>query len=513
MGPGHAAPTVAPSGRITRLSHPQWERTVQDLFYLDEPTGLSDGLRPDARSGGDYRFDHHAESLTMDEGLWNAYLRAAADLADRVTARAEVLDRIGARADRATFLSRFAARAYRRPPSEEEMRELEAAYDRGPALHPELDGTAASVRHLLEAVLVSPLFLYRVERTVEADGGVVALDGWEIASRLSYALWNTMPDDELFAAAEDGSLSAEAGVAAQARRMLRDPRAAEVVERFHAQLLQWSELAGHIADFEGERAPVGAAAAARAEAGWFVREVVLARGGGLADLLTSPVARVDAWLADVYGVAPPADENETRELDPASRPGLLTRALFLVGFERGGQPDIIHRGLFVATRLLCQTVPPPPPDATAGLPPPEGDTNRERITNLTSAELCRGCHATVINPFGFVFEHYGADGRYRDEDDGFPIDASAVVQIDRQLTEVSGVGQLVDALIESREAHACYVRQWQEYLHGRELSEAEMPLVERFGEASRDEALSVEELLIALVTDRSFTARSDEELP
>jgi hypothetical protein len=139
-----------------------------------------------------------------------------------------------------------------------------------------------------------------------------------------------------------------------------------------------------------------------------------------------------------------------------------------------------------------------------------GQTNRERTTSLTSARECAACHGVLINPFGYPFERYGADGRYRELDNGVAVRADAELSIDGELVPVSSVEDLLQAVAESHGGHACYVSQWHQYVHARGLAEQDGPLIARLARHSRTGQISVKDLLVDLVTAPSFTARAKE---
>src|SRR5690606_22060782 len=212
-----------------------------------EPTGLSSELRADPFVGG-FIFDNNAAALEVDGALWSGYQRAAVEVAERVANDPAIIASIAPEgADEATriheFVTTFGMRAFRRPLSDEEIADFEALFARGPELYEDTAGFEAGVRLVLEGILQSPHFLYRIERSDEIVGDVIPLSSWEVASRLSYFLWNSMPDDALLAAAAADELRDPETVRAEALRLLESPRAEAVVERFHHQLLQVDRFA------------------------------------------------------------------------------------------------------------------------------------------------------------------------------------------------------------------------------------------------------------------------------
>jgi hypothetical protein len=245
--PPESEDTIPVTTRFHRLTHGQWEATTRDLLRLPEGSGLSSMFTPDAPSG---TFDNNGSELRIGQQLWSDQQAAAEALARRVArdpARLAAIVPADApmepQARAQATIARFGLRAFRRPLTEDEVNaHLTALYDRGASL---LGGEAfaAGIELVLRAMLQSPHFLYRVEVSALTRDGRVPLDDWELASRLSYALWGTMPDDALFEAAGRGELTDREGLRAQARRMLASPRAHAAVRAFHGQLYEWERFA------------------------------------------------------------------------------------------------------------------------------------------------------------------------------------------------------------------------------------------------------------------------------
>lgn len=506
--------------RLFRLTHAQWENSVRDLFGEAEPLGLSAEFRVDAKAGP-YEFDNSATGLEVDGPLWAQYQRAAVEVAAFVAADPARLERIlpadtGDEAARAReFVRTFGRRAFRRPLSEAEIDRHVALFDEGQDLYDDATGFEAGVRAVIEVMLQSPWFLYRVETSQEADGDVIPLAGFEVASRMSYFLWDSMPDDELLDAAEADELADSDQLETQARRMLEDPRAVAVVQRFHEvvfDLDRYERIDPNPSAYP--QAPADLAALAREEFHRFVGHVALGEaGGGLAQLLTSNETFANDELAAIYGLDVEGADFQLVELDSATRRGLLTQVGFLASHATPVDPDPIHRGVFITKRLACQTL--TPPDNIPSVPSPaEGETNRDVVEALTEApgSACAGCHASIINPFGYPFEHYDSVGAYRELDRGFEIDASSEVQLDGAAIPVNGALELAEALAGSAGVHGCYARYWVSYAAGRWATEEEQPLVARLGASSLDDELSIVELVVQVVKSRPFRTRSTQEL-
>lgn len=497
--------------RFPRLTHAQWEETVKDLFRLPVETGLSAMFTPDPQLG---RFDNNIARLQVSSGLWRGYQQAAELLATRAVAEPEIYavivpDAVAGNARQ--FIESFGLRAFRRPLKPDEVERYLVMFESAPEVFPQDEPFKAGVRMIVQTMLQSPFFLYRTELSTAKDVLGIPLTGYEVASRLSYLLWNTMPDDELFAAAAAGELATAEGVRAQALRLLESDRARAQFRRFHFQafsISEYGDLDKNTTMFPNWRPEIGAMM--QEEAVRFL-DAVFANDGGITDLLTSTKAYVNADLAKIYGLEGSfGEEFQEVELDPTVRAGLLTRAGFLARNATLTEPDPIHRGVFINIGILCRQITAPPniPDDLM----PQGNTNRERINSITGEGTCgEGCHHQVINPLGFAFENYDAIGAYRTTDNGFPVDAadSYTFANGREIKFQNAV-DLSKQLAEAPEVHACYSQQLLEFVLGRDLQQADRVVVREMATQSLRERLSIKELVLSLVTSNTFRMRSIE---
>lgn len=515
--PGAAAEQVAERSLFPRLSHTQWENTVRDLLRLDAPPGLSASFTTDPLGGV---FDNNEFVLQVTPGLWGDYQRAAEELAGRVVSDAGLLSRVVPAdlpaepdAKARAFIASFGLRAYRRPLADGEIDALATLFARGRDLYDAADPFGSGVRTVIEAVLQSPQFVYRVELGGEPrKDGLIPLSGYEIATKLSYLLWNTMPSDDLLEAARAGELSSRDAVRAYAERMLQDPRAHDVVGSFHRQLYDYKKY--HDLNKDNDLYPEFVPEMGddmQREAERFVEHIVFDKEGGLTDLLTARTAFVNDHLAVVYGLQGQFSGELTQvELDPAQRSGMLTRLGFLAANGTARQPDSIHRGVFINLRILCAALPPPPDNATA-LPPGDQQTNRERVSAHTGKGTCgASCHGTMINPAGFAFERYDAIGKYRTEDNGFPINSADAYVLGGETRTYEDAVQFSQVLAESAEAHACYAKHWIEFAYGRDVKKQDTAMIRRLGEASRGGA-STQELILDVLASDAFLTRAPLE--
>ncbi|HEY3496518.1 MAG TPA: DUF1592 domain-containing protein [Polyangiaceae bacterium] len=477
-GGGKVVGGVAPTTRVARLTHEQYKNTVGELLGVtDDPAAA---FAPDALNGFD--FDTSVD-FRVDTRLGPQYRSVAEELAAESVSDPAIFAKIVACDASAPscadeFVASFGARAFRRPLTTEESARYRGLFEQGAALVASGDAFKDGVRVVVEAALQSPKFLYRAELGARAGSdGLVALDSWELASRLSYALWNSMPDSALFESARAGELGTPEAVRAAADRLLADPRATAKAVSFHAQAWEFSRYAKIAPDLdEYPEAPADLAARARAASERFVREVVES-GGGIGEMLTAPYVFADSELAPLYGATTPGPLARL-DFSGGERKGLLMQVGHLASNAYSKKTDPIHRGLFVLRRLLCRTVPDPPAGASM-TPLPDVDppprTTREEITLLTSTPNCVGCHSDINAP-GFSFESFDAVGQERETENGVAVDTTGSFELDGAVVSFADAGELVEALAQSAEAKSCYAERLLEFTLGHALAAEEAPL-------------------------------------
>ncbi len=496
--------------RLARLTHAQYLSTVQDLFGIRDSLDLT--FAPDALNG--FAFNS-SNDFRVDARLGPQYRAIAESVAERAVTEPAVFGRLVpcevTVADCAEqFLGTFGERAFRRPLSPEELTSFRELFTLGASLVQSGDDFRDGVRLTVESMLQSPQFLYRTDQSLEQNAeGRIALSDWEVASRLSYFLFDSMPDPELFELARAGQLRTPEQVAAAARRMLNEPRVLDKLVSFHEQAWQFGRFSRISPDpTVFPNLPSEFVARVRQAAASFVEDVV-ASGGGLKELLTAPYAFADGGLAPLYGMTPPlgaAPGFSRIEFPGGERKGLLMQLGFLAANAYSVRTDPIHRGLFVIRDLLCREIPDPPPGAsTTPLPPTDEpiETTREEITLLTGQSFCPTCH-TQINPPGFAFEGFDAVGQARSTEGDVPVDTAAEMVLDDRWARFSGAGELVELLARSEEAHRCYASRWIEFTFGRPLSLEDVPT----WDAMASESLPVADIVEALVTSPQFLSLS-----
>lgn len=506
--PSGCVPGVPGTSQLPRLSHVQYDNTIRDLLGLQtQPSSL---LAPDTVG-------------SVDQRAWDGYKLAAETLSAAVlsdaTARARAIPCTPTGDGAACahqLVTELGARAFRRPLSPEEVARFEGLFTDRAALT--AHGTFEEAAQLIiEALLKSPSFLMRSETTEVPEGPYFALSGYEIASRLSYLLWSSMPDDALFAAARDGQLSTAEAILAQAQRMLADPKARSMVGAFHAEYAHMgpgTRWQGYSRDpalypsFSDALIPLLSQETER-----FFDYLVFERGGTFQDLLTSPIAFVNASTAPLYGLsaAPYGATLTLAELDPAQRPGIFTRAGFLAANSLFNRSSAILRGAFIQKQVLCREIGAPPPGAESTPQPTEGLlTNRARTDAQTSGAACVACHHTLINPTGFALETFDAVGTYQsaERDTGATIDSSATVAIGDTNVNVSGPVQLMQAIAQSPEARRCYAQKWVQYAYQRQPNPADACTVENMTTKLTQGGYTIANLILDLTQSQSFRLRA-----
>jgi hypothetical protein len=323
------------------------------------------------------------------------------------------------------ILRALAHRAYRRPVTDADLADLQPFYEQGRA-----EGSfETGIQFALERLLVSPQFLYRVERE-PAGPEAAPVDDLELASRLSFFLWSSMPDDELLAAAEARTLREPAVLRAQVQRMLADARSESMVTNFAAQWLFLRDVATKDPDiFLFPDHDPGLRVAMMRETELFV-DSVLRGGGSVLDLLTAKHTFVNERLAKHYGI-PNVQGSYFRRVelgDDSPRNGLLGQGSVLTVTSYAARTSPVLRGKYVLDNLLASPPPPPPPDVPSlATEDAEGGaplTMREAMERHRADPVCAGCHAKM-DPIGFALEHFDAVGRWRDEDAAGPIESKS----------------------------------------------------------------------------------------
>ncbi|WP_438018509.1 DUF1592 domain-containing protein [Sorangium sp. So ce315] len=506
-------PGESPLRRMTRV---EYDNTIFDL--LGDDSRPARGFVPEEESLG---FNNQAAALVVSPLLAEQYMTAAEAIAGRATGKLlgeapacrEAAAGAACRGEIAALVASLGKRAFRRPLAEDEVASFVELFQRGIALGDAPDDASTGLALVVQAMLQSPHFLYRVELGMPdpVEGDVVPLSSYETASRLSYLLWGTMPDDALFAAADRGELGTAAEIEAQARRMLESPRAREAVKNFHRQWLGLADIDEIAAggkdpelypEYRDELLPLF-----QAETEAFLDHAIFEEDASVSVLFTAPYSMMNRELAEFYGVEGPRGEAFERvALDPSQRAGFVTHAGLLALYAKPDRSSPVHRGRFVRQSLLCQ-IPPPPPDVVPE--PPMVDptkTTREQFSQHVSDSGCRSCHA-LLDPIGFGFEHYDALGRWRDTENGIPVDASGELTQTDIDGPFDGAVELAHRLAESEQVRACVVKQWFRFGYGRAEQSEDACSLSQATQAFEASGHNIKALLVALTQTDAFRYR------
>ncbi|HEX3133890.1 MAG TPA: DUF1592 domain-containing protein [Planctomycetota bacterium] len=498
---------------IRRLSKREYGNTLHDLFGVD--AHLADEL-PDEVFGAGY-------TNSLSPLLMEQYLQVANDVINRVVAPAgspptavqrQVFgdtpkDEQGKQAAAHKIAQTIARRAYRRPASEAELDVLMRVF----ALATEKGKTySEALRLMVKAVLVSPQFLFITPNgAAESGKDIVPLDDHQLASRLSYLLWATMPDAELSSLADAGTLHDPAVLAKQTRRLLADPRSRALFDGFGAQWLGLDKLSGK--SFDAGKFPqmTPAMRSAMYDEARLLFDSIVRENRSLMTFIECDYTFLNGTLATVYGLEKTVSGSEMRKvsLSNANRGGILALPGILAMSSFPNRTSPVNRGVWVLEQVLGEHVPPPPPNV-----PALEKQDQHKVANLTLRQrtelhrtdpVCASCHK-VLDPIGFGLENFDAIGRWRTQDDsGGAIDASGELpgghhfSAPKELKKILAgrANDLCRSLTEKLLAYALC----------RQLEGYDEIVVDQLVDAIAKNGYRMQSLVIAVVTSYPFTNR------
>ena len=486
---------------IRRLSGAEYDNTVRDLIGTSE--SFSSTFPPE--DGAD-KGTNVAAQLTVSPALHAAYEAAAEQLARAALDNPKIITcdavRIGRRACATQILSRFATRAWRRPVTSSELHALVG-------LVPDAETTAASftegLKAALKATLLSVSFLFHVESDPDPSSTAAhPLDEYELASRLSYFLWTTMPDDALFAYADAGKLSEAATFDREVSRMLADPRATSLADELASQwLLRTLPSAKPDATlFPTFDDALRASMTAETRA---VLASFLFEDRSFLDIVDAPFTFVDGRLADHYGI--PGITGTRLFKVPVwpgtHRGGLLTQASVLTMTAKPTRSSPDRRGEWLLAELLCAPNPSQPETDPVLAAVASVSTTRQTLRAAAKNPTCATCHAT-IDPIGLTLEHYDAIGRWRGDDQGAPIDATGELPGGARIDGAAGLASAVKADVRFP---ACTTRKLYTYAFGRVPRTEDEPTLATLSAAFVQSGHRMRDLIILLVHSGTFRTR------
>jgi Protein of unknown function (DUF1592)/Protein of unknown function (DUF1588)/Protein of unknown function (DUF1587)/Protein of unknown function (DUF1585)/Protein of unknown function (DUF1595) len=504
---------------IRRLTHSQYNNTLRDL--LGDQTRPADGFPKEDFVHG---FKNAAEAQGIPPLLAEAYSDAAERAARGAFRGGDHQGLVSCKPASATdaacaetFVREFGAKAFRRPLNEQEAGVYTGLLRQEGARTNDFLGGAQIV---VEAMLQSPNFLFRTEHGPDSEFGQ-----YETASRLSYFLWDTMPSDELRAAAEAGKLGTVAAVEATAREMLKDPRAKTSMDEFLAQWLRFDRALTAtrerrlFRDFSPELA-----AAMTEETRQFFNYLVW-QGQDFREFFSADYTFPSSALAELYGMPQPPEEYAKVPYPADSgRAGVLGQGTILTLTSSPSDTSPTGRGLFIREHFLCHQVPPPPAGVNTTLPMVSESkplTNRQRLAIHLNSAPCKSCHS-LIDTIGVGFEQYDAIGRHRDQltltfrKEGEEEDEKTkptIVKVDLDTTahvqgiensDFSSPKELGQILANDPTCQRCIVKQLFRYAMGREEQAADQPAIDEMLADFRSTGFQFRELMIALVKSEPF---------
>lgn len=504
--PRVCVPGIPATSQVPRLLNREYDAVIRDMLDI---TSIG-GQPPSALLNPDF-------DGAMNAYAWNAYLDAADKIAAEVMAgpsRSRFIDCDPAQAGcLEETIRKFGRKAFRRPVTDTEVASFMRLNNLEPAGTP--DEVAEAI---LYAFLASPSFLMRLELNDEPEGQVLKLSPHEVASRLSFLLWGSAPDDVLNAAADAGELETKEQILAQAQRMLQDrAKTGPLVAQAHRAYLGMDGSIphwwNHVHDTDKfPQYSEAAIPAMQAELDLFFEEVAFG-GGSFRDLFLSNVAYVNQQTAALYGLDPSAYGADLQrvELNAEERPGFLTRVGFLSSFSSYDTTSPILRGAFITGHVIGVDPGAPDPEALK-VPLPEGDfqTQREVIDELTSPPGCATCHRRIINPPGYVLEWYDSVGGWQTTDPlGGPIDGTAEVIFGPDTVEtITSPRELMERIGDGPLASRMYAERLVAFANQRRPNSNDACVVDELDAKLSQDGYTVLNLLADLTQADSFRLRA-----
>jgi hypothetical protein len=503
--------------RLARLTQTQFRNSVQDIF--GEHVVVPAALEPDASIEGMIAIGTTRTSISpwgTEQYETASYSIAAQAMEPGAERDALVTCTPSSSSDEdcaTEVLTALGGKLWRRPLTSDEIDVVVTiANTSATTLGDFYDGLEFGIATLLQ----SPYFLFRVElgEPDPDDSSRLRYSDYEMASRLSYFLWNTTPDDELLAAAERGELTAEDDLREHAQRLLDSPRAREAVRSLFTDLYELYELDDLVKDptvFTHFSSEVGSAA--REETLMVLEDLIFEQRGDFRDVFTSRKTFVNRKLASIYNVAAPEREGfgalEWDDDDP--RGGLLTHVSILALNSHPVASSATLRGKFIRQKVLCGIIPPPPANLDTSIPEPSGETPtlRDRVAEHLEGEQCRSCHL-LMDPMGLGLENYDALGRFRTHDNDVMIDPSGDVD-GEPYADPLDLGRV---LAQSQDVSSCLVKHVFRYANNRMENNYERDLLDHIDTRFDASGNDVLELMLDVVMSPGFRTTvpaSDEE--
>jgi hypothetical protein len=497
---------------LRRLSNDEYRNTLLDLLgdNAENQTLIAAATQTFPSETESLGFRNNADYLGVSTLVAQGYMDAAQQFLDPIATNKALLTctpTAGAELDcGTTFIRDFGKCGFRRPLSAAEMTQYEAIFS---TAMKSFDFDTA-IRTTTFALLQSPNFLYRVEYGAAPSAAAYTRPSpYEMANRLSYLFWQSMPDQTLFDAAAAGELGTADQIKAQAERMLQDPKASRLLEYFDQWLGTDTLATTFVRDatlypnLDPNLVPLF-----QEETRAFVSDVLSRPDGSLTDLLTAPYTFVNAELGKHYGLTG-ATGTDFVKVDAPGHAGVLTQGMLLAR-DKPTRTSIVRRGLKIRLDVLCQKVNAPPPNVNVNLDTSDatGLTQRARLEQHRVNPSCAGCH-DLMDPIGVVFEGFDAVGRTRTVDEqGQPVDTtSSLSDTDDANGPMNNPTDLGQLLAKSDEVRSCYVTKSFQFFYGRDVDTPDACSMAQLLTSFKGKAYSLSELLVALTQTDAFLYR------
>jgi hypothetical protein len=514
-----SAPLVeSPSPRLLRqLTLSEYQNTVSDLLHVSNPDTTA--IPPDVT------VDDYTTNVTgtfVTQAYMDAYQSTGAALATRAVNEAYtsiVPCSTQDSACQANFISSFGLRAFRRPLTTDEQSRYAKLFD------PSVTGGdfKTGVNLTLQALLISPYFLFRSELGVDGGQSTFALTPYEVASALSYTYWGTMPDDALFSAAASGALANASEIETQARRLLADPRGRTHIASFFYEWLESprayiaaKDMGTYPNLFQGPGLS-GIVDSMRAEEDAFVTHVAFDSTKKFSELFSADYTFANDTLAQYYGLTPPGSSANPLQISlgaDSPRAGLLTLGMFLLGHARTNESSPTQRGHLIRANLFCTDIPPPPPNVNTMISPTTpGKTAREQITALTANGVCPSCHM-LQDPIGFGLEGFDGAAMPRTMDNGEMVDTSGQINSlpgSSSPITFNGAKELAAIIAKSALAQGCLAKNYYRYTRGFAPQGVDTAASELLANKFVSQDLDLPDLFVGVALQDSFVNRRSAE--
>ncbi|AKV01527.1 hypothetical protein AKJ09_08190 [Labilithrix luteola] len=498
---GPCALSPAPVQRLTKL---EYNNVIRDLFGLNKDYSATFSEDAEGLAG----FTTEAEAQNLSLSVVNDYWNVAKLVANDVFAANPnpLLTCISGDACAKTIITSLATKAFRQPPPDDEITSLMALYKASSS-----PVFTDALKVVVRAILVSPRFLFRVYELPPSSAESTPLTDHELASRLSFFMWGSIPDDPLLTDASQGRLQQTEVLTSHVRRMIADPRISYLSRGFGYQWLKLNRF--ELTNLDTTRFPTwndSLKASMKNETLAFV-DNVFAQDQSVMDFVSAKYSFLDRNMSEHYGIGGATGSVPTKVPLDDHRVGVLTHASILALTSVANRTAPVRRGKWLLEQILCSGVGAPPANVPPLPPSPNGDLQdesmiRQRLSQHTEqGSSCKACHGT-LDPIGFAYENYDAAGIYRTAySNGAPVDASGQLPTGETFANFM---ELEDILRSDNRFAQCFTKRFASFAEGRDMTaNAELCTTAAIAESSVSQPKRFSDLVLRLVTDPTFRSR------